>query len=179
MSFLSSVADTYKKQAATAAQSAVKNLLSVARGQLSAFGLSMPLGSFGSIVFEVSSRHVLTFKDYKRETRARYASHEIIGQKPRLEYLGPDGDEISFAMQFRADRGVNPAGEADRVRRMCATGETNYFVLGGVVIGENPWVIVSVGENEAVIDNMGRIIQNKIDVTLKEYVPVMAWEARQ
>ena len=179
MSFLSSVADTYKKQAVAAAQNAAKNLLSVARGQLSAFGLSMPLGSFGSIVFEVSSRHVLTFRDYKRDARARYASHEIIGRKPILEYLGPDGGEISFTMQFRADCGVSPAEEADRVRRMCETGEANYFVVGGAVIGENLWVITSVGENDAVIDNMGRIIQNKIDVTLKEYVPVMAWEARQ
>lgn len=174
MSFLSSVKDTYKKQASAAAKNAAQNLLGAARGQLSAFGLSMPLGSFGDIVFEVSSRRVLTFKDYKRETKARYASHEIIGQKPILEYLGPDGAELSFSMQFRADRGVNPATEADRVRQMCETGETNYFVLGGVVIGEHPWAIASVGENDAVIDNMGRIVQNKIDVTLKEYIPVIA-----
>ncbi|MBQ7515313.1 MAG: phage tail protein [Schwartzia sp.] len=171
MSFLTSVADTYKKQAQTAAQNVAQSLLSAARGQLSALGLSAPLGSFGDIVFEVSSRKMLTFRDYKRDAKARYASHEIIAQKPILEYLGPDGGEISFAMQFRADRGVNPAAEADRVRKICEAGEAAYFVLGNTVIGENPWIIASVGENDAIIDNMGRIIQNKIDVTLREYVP--------
>ncbi len=173
MSFLTSVVDTYKRQTAAAAQNAAQSLLSAARGSLSAMGISVPLGSFGDILFEVSSRRVLTFRDYKRDTAGRYASHEIIGQKPVIEYLGPDGGSIAFTMQFRADRAVNPALEADKVRKMCETGKAEYFILGNVVIGENPWVIESVGENDAVIDNAGRIIQNRIDVTLREYVPTM------
>lgn len=174
MSFLSSVTNTYKKQAQAAAQNMAHSLMSTVRGRFSAFGLSAPLGSFGDIVFEVSSRKALTFRDYKREAKARYASHEIIGKKPILEYLGPDGAELSFVMQFRVDRGVNPAEEADKIRAICEQGKAEYFILGNKVIGDNPWVIVSVGENDAIIDNMGRIIQNRIDVTLKEYIPTVA-----
>ena len=170
MSFLSSAANSIKSQARAAAKNAAAGLLSAARGQLSAFGVSAPLGSFGEIVFEVSSRKILTFKDYKRKTQARYASHEIVGLKPILEYLGPGGEEITLSMEFNVNLGTVPADEADKVRMMCETGETNYLVIGNTPIGANKWVITDVGENADVIDNNGRIIKSKIDVTFKEYV---------
>lgn len=170
MSFLSSVANTAKKQAENGLNNLKQGLLSQMKGQLSSWGISAPLGSLGDVVFEVSNRKVFTFDGYKRTTKARYASHEIIGQPPILEFLGPDGEEITFVMQFRVDCGVNPAAESDKIREMCKTGETNYFLLGSTVIGEHKWAIMDVGEDNATIDNMGRIIQNKISVTLKEYV---------
>lgn len=173
MSFLSSVANSYKKSAAAAAKNMAQGLLGALRGRLSAFGVSAPLGSFGEIVFEVSNRRVLTYKDYKRQTKARYASHEIIGQKPILEFLGPDGEEITFTMQFRIDLGVTPAEEADKVREMCEKGKAEYLILGNSVIGANQWIITDVGDSADTWDNMGRIIKTQIDVTLKEYVSEM------
>lgn len=170
MSFLSSAQESYKKQTAKNFKKISQDLLGTLRGHLSAFGISGPFGSFGDIVFEVSSRHVLTYRDYKRTTKARYGSHEIIGQKPIIEYLGPDGEELSFSMQFRPELGVNPAEEADKVRKICETGKHDYLIIGNVVIGANPWVIASVSESAEIWDNMGRIIKSKIDVTLKEYV---------
>lgn len=170
MSFLSSAQESHKKQTVKNFKKFSQDLLGALRGQLSAFGISGPFGSFGDIVFEVSSRHVLTYRDYKRATKARYGSHEIIGQKPIIEYMGPDGEELSFSMQFRPELGVNPAEEADKVRKICETGKHDYLIIGNVVIGANPWVIASVSESAEIWDNMGRIIKSKIDVTLKEYV---------
>ncbi|WP_303839395.1 phage tail protein [Selenomonas ruminantium] len=171
MSFLSNVAGSYKKQVQKNLQEAGMGLLSALRGKLSSWGLSMPLGSLGPIVFEVSSRKVRTFKDMKRSTKARYASHEVIGGTPILEYIGPDGEEITFTMQFSASWGVSPQEETDKVREMCLKGEANYFVLGNITIGENPWIVESVSESLDTVDNNGRVVVSQIEVTLKEYVP--------
>jgi len=132
------------------------------------------IGSLGDILFEVSSREVRTFKDYRRSTKARYASHDIVGKKPVLEYIGPGGEEITFSMQFSMQLGIVPAEETARLRELCEKGEAMYLVLSNETIGENPWVIESVGEAADTIDHKGRIIVTQVDVTLKEYVPEMA-----
>ncbi len=142
--------------------SIIKNILSLSGGT--------SIGSLGYIVFTVSSMKVLTFKEYKRNTKARTASHEIIGQKPVTEFLGPAGEEISFTMDFLAGLGVDPAGQADKLRTMCENGETAYFMLGNECVGANKWLVTSVGESADVIDDNGRIINSRVDVTLQEYV---------
>lgn len=128
------------------------------------------IGSFGDIVFSASSFKVLTINNYQRKTKARLATHEVIGQKPVVEFVGPDGEEISFTMQFAAGLGVNPAKEADKVRQMCQQGQTAYFMLGNECVGGNKWLISDVSESTNVIDNQGHILVSKLDVTLKEYI---------
>ena len=88
-----------------------------------------------------------------------------------LEYIGPDVAEITFTMQLSASLGINPTNEADRVRKICESGETMYFVLCNQTVGQYQWVIESVGESVDTIDNNGRVVMTQIDVTLKEYVP--------
>lgn len=171
MSFLSNVAGSYKSKVAKGLQKTAEGLLGQLRAKLSSWGLSMPIGSLGSIVFEVSSREVRTFKDMKRTTKARYASHDVIGQKPILEYIGPGGEEITFAMHFSAMLGVNPAEETAKLRGLCEKGEAMYFVLCNQTVGANQWVIESVGESIDTVDNCGRIITTQVEVTIKEYVP--------
>ena len=68
--------------------------------------------ALGNIVFEVSSRKVRTFRDLKRTHKARFATHNLIGNKPMLEYIGPDVAEITFTMQLSASLGINPTAEA-------------------------------------------------------------------
>ncbi len=174
MSFLSGIASGVTRKYTQQLSQGLSYLPSDWRGKLSAWGLSAPIGALGSIVFEVSSRKVRTFKDLKRTNKARYASHEIIGDKPLLEFLGPDAAEISFTMQLSAALGINPTQEAEQVRKLCESGEAMYFVLCNQTVGKNPWVIESVGESVDTIDNNGRVVVTQIDVTLKEYVQTAA-----
>lgn len=170
MGFLSNVKGSYKKSLNNMAMGIASQL----KGALSSFGLSMPLGSLGDIVFEVSSREVVTFDGLKRNTKARYGNHEIIGQKPLLEYLGPDGEEISFSMKFSTSWGVDPTEQANKLRELCEKGEAMYLIIGNQTIGANMWVIESVSEAMTTVDNMGRVIVSEVDVSLKEYVPASA-----
>lgn len=169
MGFLSNVAKGAQKSLNNLAQGALSQVM----GKLASFGLSMPLGALGDIVFQVSSREVITFSGMKRTTKARYASHEINGQKPLLEYLGPDGEEISFTMKFSPSWGVDPTEQAEKLRELCEKGEAMYLIIGNQTVGANQWIIESVGESLVSVDNMGRVIVSEVDVTLKEYVPDM------
>ena len=173
MGFLSNVAGSYTKSLQRSLNNMAQGVLSQVMGKLSSFGLSMPLGALGDIVFQVSSREVITFRDMKRTTKARYATHEINGQKPLLEYLGPDGEEITFTMKFSTSWGAEPSEQAGRLRELCEKGEAMYLVIGNQTIGANQWIIESVGESLESVDNMGRVIVSEVDVTLKEYVPDM------
>ena len=132
-----------------------------------------PLGAFADLVFEVSSAKVLTYDEYKRESKARYAKHELINQTTVLEYLGAELEEITFKMTFTTMLNVNPIEETQKVRDMCLDGVADYFILGNRVIGDNLWVIESVGEEATSWDNRGNILASSVTVKMLEYVPAV------
>ena len=54
------------------------------------------VGQWGSdIKFSVNSEKQLSFRDMKRTSSARWARHNIIGKRPKMEFLGPDMDEVT------------------------------------------------------------------------------------
>lgn len=135
--------------------------------------LKSPIGAFADIVFEVSSMKVLTYDDYKRESKARYARHELINQTSVIEWLGHELEEISFKMTFSVSLGVNPAAEAERARELCQEGVADYLILGNAVVGRNLWVIESISEAAKAWDDAGNILVSTLDVKMLEYVPTV------
>ena len=129
-----------------------------------------PIGAFANLAFEVSSEKVLTYDDYKRESKARYAKHELINQTSVVEWLGNELEEISFKMTFTTALNVNPAEETAKVRQMCLDGVADYLILGNSVIGAHMWVIESVSEAAIAWDASGNIIVSSVDVKMIEYV---------
>lgn len=135
-----------------------------------------PIGAFAELVFEVSNYRVITYDDYKRDTKSRYAKHELINQTTTLEWLGRDVGEISFTMTFTTMLNVDPIEEADKVRVLCEDGVADYLILGNAVIGDNLWVIESVSESAKAWDNAGNILVSSVDVKMIEYVPEVVEE---
>ncbi len=168
MSFLSNLRrDKAVSQTANNINSNLKNIL---KGYLSQVGFSTPIGSFGKIAFSASSHKIETFDNYQRDTKARIGSHEIMSQKPVLEYLGADTDTISFTMFFSRFWGVSPEEEVDKIRAMCSQGEAHFLILNNSPVGENKWIIESVGESVKKWDNNGIVLVATINVSLREYV---------
>lgn len=126
------------------------------------------LGTYGDLVFEVSSSKVLTYDGYSRKTSYKYASHEVIGSAPVLEYLGPDTEEISFVIHFNAMLGVNPAEESDKIRQMAEEGRREYFIINGTPLGGAPWVITEVGDEVSNTDRTGNILISTLSITIKK-----------
>ena len=134
-------------------------------------GLRLPIGAFSDLVFECSSERVLTFDEFKRETKARYHKHELINGKPALEFLGADLTLISFKMILHEGLGVEPAEEAQRVKDLCEYGVADYLIIGGEVIGL--YVIESVSEEIKFFDEYSQAQVIQLDVTFKEYVEAL------
>lgn len=117
--------------------------------------------------FETSDRRLLTFLDLTRETSARFANHEVIGEKPLKEYLGPGLDGLSFTMELSAFGGVSPLGLVGVLDSAMQNGQQSNFILGGRNLGK--FVIVSKSEAYGIITNRGAVVSASVDVKLEEY----------
>lgn len=128
------------------------------------------IGSFGVIVFEVSTDKIQTYDEFQRTNSPRWQEHAIIGQKPILEFEGPGVDTISFSVVLRADLGVNPEEQLVKLRKFARWGQKALFVRGNQPISTNYWVIDSLIEKHRNIDKLGNVLTIEVDLNLKEYV---------
>ena len=125
------------------------------------------IGSFGDVEFVVSSRQLLTFRDFKRNTKSRFATHNLLLQKPKLEFLGRDLTEITFKIQLVKSLGIDVEYSAEKLRRMCEAGADFPLVIGAEVIGR--FVVEQIQESAQIVDGNGSMIVEELELTLKEY----------
>lgn len=129
----------------------------------------MFIGTFGNVVFETSNDLVRTFKDMTRDTNVRLASHDIIGKKPVIEWIGPGTDIIKFSMQFNSILGVEPKDEEKKLRDMAQTGKVAHIIVGGEPISDYKFIIESISSSGRIYDRDGNLIKSMVDITVKEY----------
>ena len=129
----------------------------------------MLVGFMAGVPFVVSKNYVRTFDDYNRSGSGRWAKHEIIAQKPVMEFIGPDTEKISFSMLLRSDMGITPNAELNNLRKMRDKGKAFSLVIGGRKIGTNSWVVESIGETVNFWGKLGGILSVKVDITRAEY----------
>lgn len=129
----------------------------------------MEIGSLGSIPFSVSTDKILTFSDYGRSGGGRWQKHELLGKKPVLEFIGPDTEKIELKIQLRADHGINPKTELEKLRTMRDTGEVLPFILNGTPVSDNYWVIENISEDVGYWTGEGIILSATVSITLQEY----------
>lgn len=132
----------------------------------------MMIGSFGKINFMVSALgggKIRTFDDFKRSASPRWATHDIIGQKPVSQFIGPGLDQISFSIRFDVRYRINPRDELNRLTRMERAGEVHKLIVGGKAIGVNKWYITSLEQEWQKIDNKGILLVAQAAITLQEY----------
>lgn len=128
------------------------------------------IGSYGGVIFTVSHKKTLTFKDFERTGAARWNDHEIIGMKPKSEFSGSGLDDISITILLKAELGINPIKQIEKLRIMKDTGKVAPFIIGGKPISKNYWSIQQMVESHKVIDNKGNILSSEVTLNLKEYV---------
>ena len=133
--------------------------------------IKIVIGAFGTLIFEVSAQRVITFDNYKRTTKAKYAKHEIIGRPPVSEFVGRELESITLTITLISCLGVTPEEEALKLRDICQRGEPNFLIIGNTVYGENEFVITDVSESVLHWTGGGNVLTNKLDVTFEEYVP--------
>lgn len=130
----------------------------------------MAIGTYGKRVFATFDRRILTFRDFAYTTTPRFAEHDIISNKPIMEYLGPGLDDITFSITLRADMGINVRTELEEWRKSAAVGSAERLIIGKTRLGSSLWCIMGCSEAWGVVTNLGAIISASVDVTMREYI---------
>lgn len=129
------------------------------------------IGSFGKeIIFEVSDKTALTFRDLSRTVSGRWADHEASGAKPRSEFLGPGLQEVTFTVHLSAGLGVKPREVIRAVERMVEAGDAEYLVIGSSPVSTNPFRVTESSEAWNAVYHRGELVKADISLTLSEYV---------
>jgi hypothetical protein len=128
------------------------------------------IGNFCDIVFEVSDEKIYTFSSFELDASARYGTHEIIGEKPKTEFIAPNLRTISLTINLNGNYGVTPIVEMHQWINLAETGEADYLVIGWDVLGDDRWVVKSVSETWDTFFNKGELFSGKIDVVFEEYI---------
>ena len=134
------------------------------------------LGAIGTkelddvIVFEVSDQKVLTFQSFVRSNKIRYTKHDILQQKPILEFTGADSDSITLQIILKAELSVNPRKEMDKLIRIQRDGITVSIIIGDGGFGVYRWLITNLNMAWERIDAKGILTSAACDLTLQEYI---------
>ena len=127
------------------------------------------MAKWGDITFKVNSDQVFTFRKMKRSYSARWASHNIIGKRPKMEFQGPGMDEITIEVILDAELGVKPRATMKKFRSAAKKGLVAYFYVGGKKVAANKFYIASGEENWNEIWNKGELVRATASITFGEY----------
>ncbi len=126
----------------------------------------MFLGALGNLPFVCTSEKVLTFTGLQSDRSVRYATHEIVGKKQVLEFLGEDLCKVSFNIRFDSSLGFPPNVGLLALREMMRKAEPLRLIIGPEYFGK--FVINSVGEERRYHTGAGVCIVASASISLTE-----------
>lgn len=130
----------------------------------------MQIGNIGSsIIFETSDSRILTYSNLTLTAKGRWAKHDVIMQRPKSEFLGPDLKEVTFTINLNALYGVKPREILKKIENIIETGQVNTFVLGGRLVGKGKWTIQQASETYNQVMQGGELLSATLEITMQEY----------
>ena len=132
-------------------------------------GSSRQIASFAGLVFRVSEEKALAFKDAKQEIGGRWSSHEIIGSRPKMEFLGPDIRTITLSTIVDVQLGYKPHAVLKKINKMAEEGKVGTIVIGTHKIGKKKWKLEKASEAFSLVYNNGELARAGIELTFSEY----------
>lgn len=128
------------------------------------------IGTLGSkIIFEVSDKHAMTFRNMNREISGRWADHEVMGSKPKPEFLGAANQTVTMEIMLSASLGVRPRQVLEAIEGMVESGTAEYLVIGNKPVGKNPFRLMSSSEAWGAVYNRGELAKATVTISLEEY----------
>jgi phage protein U len=110
---------------------------------------------------------VRTFTGLERGLSVRWAKHDLIGQKPVLEFVGGELNSVSFKMRFDISLGIAPKDGMDRLRRIMEDKLYKTLIIGGENLGR--YVIESITEERRYHAGDGLCLVAEATVSLTEW----------
>ncbi len=126
------------------------------------------VGSLGDVVFQVSSKTVLTLDNIQWNSGARWEEHKRHMRDPALEYTGMEADEMSFDIYLSRTLGVDPMEQIVMLFNYERTGRLLPLTIGNKGYGKYRWVITKTTRKFEVTDQIG-VSSVTVGLTLKGY----------
>lgn len=107
------------------------------------------IGAIGSkelddvIIFEVSQDKILTINNFVRNNSVRFAKNNVLLKKPVSQYIGPELDQLRFKIILKAQFGVNPQAEFNKLIHLQRDGTTVSVITGKTAHGMYRWRIAN------------------------------------
>lgn len=128
------------------------------------------VGCWGvQILFTVGLDRILIPDNVARSERSRYATHNIHGTVPRLEWLGPEPTELQMEIYLSTDLGVYVPNCMRTIANAVRSGLAYDLFIGGKKIGANKFVIASVDEKWLRTFSNGEVTHARNTLTFREY----------
>lgn len=127
------------------------------------------IGQWGQfLTFRVSSRKTLTFQDMQRSADVEIQEHSVIVGKPKVQFVAPNLEEVSFTMEINALQYRKPARVISTLISAMHSGVYAPLVIGGRVILQKA-ILKKVDTDYETVISKGKILAVKVNVTMKEY----------
>lgn len=129
------------------------------------------VGSFGkNLIFSVSSYKVLTFDNFQHKLSGRWNEHNVIGDKPRAEFLGPGLRTISLTIVLDSNMGVKPWAMLEKISYMITKGTVEKLVIGKKSMGKHRYRITEMSDTWDTIYANGSLAKATVKLTFEEYI---------
>ena len=126
-------------------------------------GISFGIGSFGSVIFRVSSTQIKTFDELSRRVAAKFADHEVAGKKPISEKTGEELDQITFNIQLNRAY-CKPEQELLTLNKILSSGVANRLIIGTRNLGK--FTLREFEENLTHVGKKGALLVKDLSLTL-------------
>ena len=121
------------------------------------------LASLGLFVFEPFK---VAFDELQQKINYRYGTGNAVGVRPRMQYIGPDNDTISFSGVVYPELAGSNVASIDEPIAMGNTGKT-YALLDGTGRFYGMFYIESINRNQSHLLTNGSPRKIGFDITLK------------
>ena len=128
------------------------------------------IASFGDVAFEISDTKSTLLSDMNHSEGSRWEDHELSIHKPRSRFISADLIDYTFTIKLKAELGVNPTVEMEKLRKNNRNGVTSPFLIGNKPLSVNNFSIRRIDETFQHINGNGQITAIEAKITLKEYV---------
>mgnify|MGYP003298775927 CR=1 FL=1 len=125
------------------------------------------IGVLGNLPFVCSHGMVMTFSKLTRERKVRGAKHELIGQKPALEWVGEDLNTASLTIRLDSNLGMPPILGLKLLEKMQTSKAPHILLIGGEMLGR--YVIDSIREERKFHSGAGVCMIAEVTLDLTEF----------
>ena len=123
-------------------------------------------GSLGDVAFEVSYEHVNSIGEAAFEHQYRYAEHQIVMGKSKLQWIGKELTKATLKGVL-SDAFCKPKKEIEKLKKEASKNEPLVFVIGDEIIGL--FVIERIKETYKEVSSKGDVRLIEFEAHLKEY----------